>query len=115
NDPRFIMLKPSVIYVVVGIVMLRPGWMNRYLPPIATELVPDVAYVFGFIWAGLMFLSAGVNIILAVNLSVGAWAAAMSAYGIATKLGLFLIQYGTMRFIGIRRRARMTLVPAGVS
>src|SRR6185369_10183539 len=35
NDPRFIMVKPSVIYLIVGIVMLKPGWMNRYLPPVA--------------------------------------------------------------------------------
>jgi intracellular septation protein len=43
NDPRFVMIKPSVIYTIVGIVMLKPGWMNRYLPPVAIELVPDVA------------------------------------------------------------------------
>src|SRR5579872_4029739 len=30
NDPRFVMIKPSVIYCVVGIVMLKRGWMNRY-------------------------------------------------------------------------------------
>ena len=32
NDPRFVLFKPSVIYVIVGAVMLKPGWMNRYLP-----------------------------------------------------------------------------------
>jgi intracellular septation protein A len=32
NDPRFVLFKPSVIYVIVGVVMLKPGWMNRYLP-----------------------------------------------------------------------------------
>jgi intracellular septation protein A len=107
NDPRFIMLKPSLIYVVVGIVMLKPGWMNRYLPPIARELVPDIAYIFGFVWAGLMFLSAGLNIVLALELSIGAWAAAMSIYGIVSKLALFLFQYAVMRTIGVRRaRAR---------
>ena len=26
--------------------------MNRYLPPIARAPVPDLAYVFGFVWAG---------------------------------------------------------------
>src|SRR5271167_4386241 len=36
-DPRFIMVKPSLIYIVVGLVMLKPGWMNRYLPPVAME------------------------------------------------------------------------------
>ena len=35
SDARFVMLKPSVIYCIVGAYMLRPGWMNRYLPPIA--------------------------------------------------------------------------------
>ncbi|MBI3197558.1 MAG: septation protein IspZ [Rhodospirillales bacterium] len=29
NDPVFVMLKPTVIYVIVGIVMLKRGWMNR--------------------------------------------------------------------------------------
>ena len=28
NDPLFVMLKPSVIYVVVGVVMLKRGWMS---------------------------------------------------------------------------------------
>jgi Intracellular septation protein A len=37
NNPRFIMVKPSLIYVVVGVVMLKLGWMNRYLPPTALE------------------------------------------------------------------------------
>src|ERR1700744_3995818 len=30
NDPRFVMIKPSLIYVIVAVVMLKPGWMNRY-------------------------------------------------------------------------------------
>src|SRR6476660_9054522 len=40
NDPRFVMFKPSVIYAIVGIVMLKPGWINRYLPPLAKAVVP---------------------------------------------------------------------------
>ena len=106
NDPRFVMIKPSLIYAVVGVVMLKPGWINRYLPPAAIELMPDVGRVFGFIWSGLMFFSAGLNSILALNLSVVTWASFMSAYGIVSKLGLFLIQYGTMRYVGFRRRAQ---------
>ena len=35
NNPRFVMVKPSLIYLVVGVVMLEPGWMNRYLPPLS--------------------------------------------------------------------------------
>jgi Intracellular septation protein A len=35
DDPRFVMIKPSVIYIIVGVVMLKRGWINRYLPPAA--------------------------------------------------------------------------------
>jgi intracellular septation protein len=106
-DPRFIMVKPSLIYIVVGLVMLKPGWMNRYLPPVAMEVVPDLAFIFGFIWAALMFLSAALNVIVALNFSVTAWAWFMSVYGTLSKLGLFLTQYVTMRYIGVRRRRAM--------
>jgi intracellular septation protein A len=111
RDPRFVMVKPSLIYIVIGVVMLKPGWMNRYLPPVAKELVPDIAFIFGFIWSGLMFFSAALNLIVALNFSVVTWASFMSVYGIVSKLGLFLIQYATMRYIGIRRR-RATPTPA---
>ncbi|HEV3499014.1 MAG TPA: septation protein IspZ [Bradyrhizobium sp.] len=111
NDPRFVMIKPTVIYTVVGIVMLKPGWMNRYLPPVAIEIVPDIAFIFGFVWAGLMFFSAGLNLIVALNFSVMTWSAFMSIYGIVSKLALFLIGFVTMRTIGMRRR-RAQMVPA---
>jgi intracellular septation protein A len=104
NDPRFVMVKPSLIYLVIGVVMLKPGWMNRYLPPVAKELVPDLAFIFGFIWSGLMFFSAALNLIVALNFSFVTWASFMSVYGIVSKFGLFLIQYATMRYIGLRRR-----------
>ena len=104
NDPRFVMIKPSIIYAIVGVVMLKPGWMNRYLPPIAQEIVPDVAVIFGFVWAGLMFASAALNLIVAVNFSVATWATVMSVYGPVSELGLFAIQYATMRAVAIRRR-----------
>ena len=111
NDPRFVMFKASVIYVIIGVVMLKPGWMNRYLPPAAVELLPDVGVIFGFVWAGLMFVSAAVNLGTALTMSFIGWTAFMSTYALATKLGLFAVQYGTMRFIGGRRR-RSGLVAA---
>ena len=111
KDPRFVMIKPSLIYVIVAVVMLKPGWMNRYLPPVAMEIVPDVALIFGFVWSGLMFLSAALNVIVALNFSVATWASFMSIYAIVSKLGLFLTQYATMRYIGVRRR-RAQAIPA---
>jgi intracellular septation protein len=106
NDPRFIMIKPSVIYLIVGVVMLKRGWMNRYLPPRAIELVPDIAVIVGYAWSGLMFVSAVVNLIVALNFSVVTWSVTMSIYGIASKTAMFLIGYAVMRSIGAARYRR---------
>ncbi|MGA2129741.1 MAG: septation protein IspZ [Xanthobacteraceae bacterium] len=116
NDPRFVMIKPTLIYIVVGVVMLKPGWMNRYLPPIAKAVVPDVAVILGFAWAGLMFASAALNVAVALNFSVAAWSAFMSVFAIVSKLGLFVIGYAVMRTIGGRRvRAMPTLERDGLT
>jgi intracellular septation protein A len=103
HDPRFVMAKPSVIYLVVGAVMLKPGWMTRYLPQIAQEYVPDLGFVFGYVWAGLMFVSAGVVLYAAMTMSPLAWASFVSIWGVVSKAGLFGLQYLVMRRIGRRR------------
>jgi intracellular septation protein len=113
HDPRFVMIKPSVIYMIVGVVMLKRGWINRYLPPIALEMVPDIAIILGFAWSGLMFFSAALNLIVALNFSVMTWSATMSIWGIASKLVLFLIGYVTMRTIGRARFRRRQQADAG--
>lgn len=107
NDPVFVMLKPTAIYIVVGIVMLKRGWMNRYLPPIALATVPDLGIAFGYIWAGLMFFSAALNVVLALTLDAGTWAAVKSVWAIGSKAGLFLIQYTVMKSTGVRRARAM--------
>jgi intracellular septation protein A len=112
NDPRFVMIKPSVIYLIVGIVMLKRGWMNRYLPPIAIELVPDIAVIFGYAWSGLMFFSAALNLVVALNFSVVTWSATMSIWGIVSKAVLFLTGYAIMRSVGARRYRRRQLQQA---
>jgi intracellular septation protein len=110
RDPVFVMLKPSVVYVVVGLVMLKRGWMNRYLPPIALSTVPDLGILFGYVWAGLMFFSAALNIALALGLDPATWAAVKSVWAIGSKAGLFLIQYAVMKSVGVRR-ARAMMAP----
>jgi intracellular septation protein len=110
NNPRFVLFKPSVIYAIVGVVMLKPGWVNRYLPDIARAVVPDVAVVVGFAWAGLMFVSATVNAFVALTCDVATWALVMPIFGIVSKVMVFLIGFAAMRFIGRRRvRAMPTL------
>ena len=99
----FVMLKPSAIYALVGVAMLQRGWMMRYMPAPALEYVPDLIIISGYIWAGLMFFSAILNLVLALHYDVIVWGSVMSVWGIGSKLAMFLAQYGVMRFIGRRR------------
>ena len=103
DDPRFVLFKPSVIYAIVGIVMLKRGWMNRYLPAIAQQVVPDVAVIVGYVWAGLMFLSAAVNAYVALSFSLATWALVMPAYGIVSKMIVFLVGFAALRLTARRR------------
>ncbi len=104
NDPRFVMVKASLVYAIVGAFMLKRGWMNRYMPEVALEVVPDIAIIYGFVWSALMFLSAALNVYVALNYSFLAWSGFMAAWGTASKLTLFLVQFTSMRYIGVRRR-----------
>jgi len=107
RDPRFAMAKPSIIYAMVGMAMLQRGWMTRYMGDDAMTYVPDLAIGFGYVWAGLMFVSALFNLVLALSVSVAVWGAAISFWGIASKLALCLAQFAVMKTVGLRRyRAR---------
>lgn len=103
DDPRFVLLKPSVIYTIVGIVMLKAGWMVRYLPAIAKAVAADVAGVVGYVWAGLMFLSAAVNALVAIACSIQTWAMVMPMFGIVSKVAIFVAGFLAIRLTTIRR------------
>jgi len=105
DDPRFVLFKPSVIYATIGVVMLKPGWMKRYLPAIARSVAPDVATYVGFAWAGLMFLSAALNAFVAIAFDLSTWAVIMPAFGIGSKVVLMLAGFAAIR-LTVRRRMR---------
>lgn len=102
-NPLYVMLQPTAIYLLVGAAMLKRGWMMRYLPSRALQYVPDLGIAFGYVWAGLMFVSAAVNLGLALSLDMRHWGAAIAAWGIASKAALILIQFGVMKSAGLRR------------
>jgi intracellular septation protein len=108
DDPRFVLFKPSAIYAIIGIVMLRPGWMNRYLPAIARAVASDIASHVGFAWAGLMFITAALNAYLAVSADVATWALTMAAFGIASKVILFVAGFAAIR---LTARSRIRAMP----
>jgi intracellular septation protein A len=105
GDPRFVMIKPTIAYLTVGAAMLQRGWMDRYIPPAAHGLIPErLIVVFGYGWSGLMFLTAGLNVFFALALGHKAWLEFVGVFPLASKLGLFAIQYAAFRAVAIRGR-----------
>lgn len=113
HDPRFIMLKPTLVYAAIGAVMLRPGWILRYQPPLALRWSRDVANAFGYVWAGMMFLTGALNLALVANGDPKAWAWFIGVVPLASKLALFAVQYlATRLIVAARMRASAPAVAA---
>jgi intracellular septation protein A len=104
NDPRFVMGKPSIVYLIVGCVMLKRGWMNRYVPEESLSLIEDRMTLFGYIWAGLMFLTAILNLVIAVWFTAS-WPEFIAVFPLASKIVLFLIHFAIIRITARRRLA----------
>lgn len=103
HDARFILIKPTLIYLAIGASMLQPGWMSRYMPPIATGRIPQKMIVgAGYVWAGLMFLSAALNLALTLTLDAKTVAGVMTIWSPASKVVLFGLQYATFRHVARR-------------
>jgi intracellular septation protein A len=105
QDSRFIMVKPTLIHWAIGVVMLRHGWMMRYLPPAARDSLPREAMVIsGYAWAGLMFTLGALNFIIATTMSVHAWAWFITVGAVGPKVAAFLLQYAIFKVI-LRRQS----------
>ena len=102
HDARFLMAKPTLIYVIVGVVMLKRGWMLRYLPPVAQGRGEGAMIAFGYVWAGLMFVTAAANLVFAVWFSA-AWPLFLATFPTASKFALFAVQYLTVRAVAMRQ------------
>ena len=60
DDPRFVLAKPSIAHFAIGTIMLKRGWMLRYVPPIVAQTIPEYVTFAGYAWAALMIaLGAG--------------------------------------------------------
>src|SRR6202790_4784935 len=117
HDPRFVLAKPSIAHFAIGAIMLKRGWMLRYVPPIAAETIPEYVTIAGYAWAALMFaLGAGV-IAVASTGDLKLWAFYVSVVLIGAKLAAFALQYVAFRFLVISRiratHGRNPQAPAG--
>src|SRR5215472_3600507 len=90
QSPRFMMLKPSFVHLAIAAVMLRRGWMTRYLPTIARENVPERVIIgAGYAWAGLMVALGAINLVLATQSDIRVWAWFISFGAIGAKYAVF--------------------------
>ncbi len=103
RNPIFVMLKPTIVYAAIGSVMLRRGWMNRYMDPIARTYGSDVTTVFGYLWATLLFATGAANLGFALLAGPVVWAWFVGIVPLATKLAMVIVQYVVTQRI-IRRR-----------
>lgn len=106
HDPRFVLAKPAIGHFAIGAIMLKRGWMLRYMPPIVTETVPQYVTVAGYAWAALMFVLGAGTIAVAATGDLKLWAFYVSVVLIGAKVVAFGVQYAAFRIlVGNRIRA----------
>jgi intracellular septation protein len=106
NDPRFVLAKPAIGHFAVGAIMLKRGWMLRYLPPIVTETIPEYVTFAGYAWAALMFVLGAGTIAVAATGDMKLWTFYVTVVLLGAKLAAFAVQYVAFRLlVGSRLRA----------
>jgi intracellular septation protein A len=84
------MIKPTIVRFAVAAVMLRRGWMIRYLLEIVLRNVPEPRIVgAGYAWAGLLAALGLANLFIALRFDFATWAWFISVGSVGAKLGVF--------------------------
>jgi intracellular septation protein len=106
HDPRFVLAKPAIGHFAIGAIMLKRGWLLRYLPAIVTDTIPEYVTVAGYAWAALMFVLGTGTIGVAITGDMKLWTFYVTVVLVGAKLAAFAVQYVAFRLmIGSRLRA----------
>ena len=111
NDPRFVLAKPSIGHFAIGAIMLRRGWMLRYMPPIVSETIPEYVTAAGYAWAALMFVLGAGTIGVALSGDMILWTFYVTVVLIGAKVAAFAIQYVAFRVLVTRRLRAAAAAP----
>lgn len=106
NDPRFVLMKPSIAHFAIGAIMLKPGWMSRYMPPLVIDSAPDLPVIAGYAWAALMFALGAGTIAVALSGNVRLWTFYVSLVAPGAKIAAFALQFAIFRIVIARRLRR---------
>jgi len=99
SDPRFVLAKPAIAHVAIGAIMLKRGWMLRYMPPRVVEVIPEYVTAAGYAWAVLMFALGAGTITVAATGDMKLWATYVTVVAAGAKIAAFAIQYLTFRVL----------------
>jgi intracellular septation protein len=99
RDPRFVLAKPSIAHFAIGAIMLKRGWMLRYMPPIAVETIPEYITFAGYAWAALMFALGAGTIAVALTGNLKLWTIYVSIVAVGAKIAAFAVQYVAFRIL----------------
>jgi len=111
HDARFMMYKPTIYFICAGLVMLKPGWMYRYMPKVTNAQEIPAASVrarrrfieaAGAVYCAVTLGMALLNALLALYASQRSWALFNAAGAPVVYSGM-----GVLLWLGARRvRAR---------
>ena len=99
SDPRFVLVKPSIAHFAIGAIMLKRGWMLRYVPPVVSETIPEYVTLAGFAWAALMFALGLGTIAVAATGNIWLWTIYVSVVAVGAKILAFVLQYVLFRIL----------------
>ncbi len=99
KDPRFVLAKPAIAHFAIGAIMLKRGWMLRYMPPRVSEIIPEYVNIAGYAWAALMFALGAGTIAVAATGDLKLWAFYVSFVAIGAKVAAFAVQYVVFRIV----------------
>jgi intracellular septation protein A len=114
DSPRLLMMKPSAAHLAIAAIMLRRGWMQRYLPLAVQQRVGESAIAAaGYAWAALLASLGIANLIIAAECEVATWAWFISVGAGGAKIAALGVQYAVFRAIARRRGGEAVPGPTG--
>jgi intracellular septation protein len=112
SDPRFVLAKPAIAHFAIGAIMLKRGWMLRYMPPVVAQTIPQQVTLAGYAWAALMFALGLGTIAVALTGDLKLWAFYVSVVALGAKVLAFAVQYFLFRFLVTQRLRSAAARPA---
>src|SRR5262249_34909403 len=104
------MIKPTIVHFAVATVMLRRGWMLRYLPEIVLPNVPEPMIVAaGYAWAALLAALGLANLFIALRLDFAPFAWVISLCSLGANLAALALKYGIFGAIVRQRLAQSAI------